>query len=162
MISEPYELTGSFAASMTPPTHTSEPVYKTKKTVFEQLPYPRSSSFERDFMIYLDGQDEVLAYTKVLPRMPLRIPYHDVDGYLRHYRPDFVIKTAGGMWLLETKGAGWDQQVNVEKKVGAAEEWCERASELSRATWSFIKIVDTDFARYSTLPFGQLTQAVQA
>jgi len=42
-------------------------------------------------------------------------------------------------------------------------EWslCCRASDLTKVEWSFIKIVDTDFARYSTLAFGQLTQAVQ-
>lgn len=74
-------------------------------------------------MIFLDDQKEVLAYTKVLARMPLRIPYHDPDGYLRHYRPDFVVKTADGFHLIETKGAGWNKQSDVEPKALAAEEW---------------------------------------
>jgi type III restriction enzyme len=112
-------------------------------------------------MIYLDAQAEVLAYTKVLPRMPLRIPYHDVDGYLRHYRPDFVVKTADCFWLVETKGAGWDEQVNVARKAKAAEEWCDYASELTKVKWSFVKVLDTEFGRYSSLPFGQLAEAVR-
>ncbi|MFH0915121.1 MAG: DEAD/DEAH box helicase family protein [bacterium] len=163
VVTEPYEMAGTFAASATSPFHTSEPVHQAKKTVFEQLPYPRNSAFERDFMVYLDDQKqkEVLAYTKVLVRMPLRIPYHDADGYLRHYRPDFIVKTADGFWLIETKGAGWDKQGEVEFKVGSAREWCARVSEFTKQPWRYAKVVDTDFARFQSLPLKQLLDAVE-
>jgi type III restriction enzyme len=161
VVEEPYQSTGTFAASQTRPFHTSEPVYEAKKTVFTQLPYPRTSAFERDFMIYLDGQKEVAAYTKVLPRMPLRIPYHDPDGYLRHYHPDFVVKTDGCYWLIETKGAGWDKMENVEPKVAAAEEWCARVSEFTGQRWQYAKVVDADFARYHGIPLSQLLDTVK-
>jgi hypothetical protein len=53
--------------------------------------------------MYLDKQQEVKAYTKVLTRMPLSIPYHDPEGYLRHYHPDFVVRTEDAFWLIETQ-----------------------------------------------------------
>jgi len=96
VVEEPYELVERWSVGQWnegQAFHTSEPVYPARKTVFaggerEGLPHPRGSEYEKQFMRYLDAQDEVLAYTRVLPRMPLRIPYHDTQGYLRHYTPD--------------------------------------------------------------------------
>lgn len=93
--------------------------------------------------------------------MPLRIPYHDTNGYLRHYLPDFIVKTKEGrFYLLETKGEGWDEQVTVQAKTSAAQDWCEKVSELTADRWTFLKILDTDFERFQSLPFGQLIQAL--
>ncbi|MCK4299659.1 MAG: hypothetical protein KAX80_09005, partial [Planctomycetes bacterium] len=155
---EPLQLTRFFRVSSMEPFHTSEPVYPAKKTVFECLPYPRSSEFEKHFMRYLDEQDEVLAFTKVLVRMPLRIPYHSTEGYLRHYIPDFVVKTGEGYWLLETKGAGWATQTEVKPKAEAAKSWCEKVSELTTQAWSFAQVTEQDFDRFRALPFLKLTK----
>jgi len=162
VVEEPYQLVERFAVSRMEPFHTSEPVYAAKKTVFENLPYPRGFEYEKHFMRYLDEQEEVLAYTKVLPRMPLRIPYHDSQGYLRHYVPDFVAKTREGYFLLEPKGTGWDQQADTPVKVQAAKEWCAKVSELTGERWTFAKILQPDFQRFQTLPFGELIQAVSS
>jgi type III restriction enzyme len=160
VVAEPYQLVARFAARLMEPFHTSEPVYPAKKTVFEALPYPGSFEYEKRFMRYLDKQQEVLAYTKVLPRMPLRIPYHDAEGYLRHYVPDFVAKTKESYCLLEAKGSGWDQQADTPTKVRAAKEWCEKVSELTGERWTFTKILQPDFQRFQKLSFGELIQAV--
>ena len=162
VVEEPYQLVERFAVSRMEPFHTSEPVYAAKKTVFENLPYPRGFEYEKHFMRYLDEQEEVLAYTKVLPRMPLRIPYHDSQGYLRHYVPDFVAKTREGYFLLEPKGTGWDQQADTPVKVQAAKEWCAKVSELTGERWTFAKILQPDFQRFQALPFGELIQAVSS
>ncbi|MEW6232326.1 MAG: DEAD/DEAH box helicase family protein [Chloroflexota bacterium] len=159
VVEEPYQLVERFAASRMEPFHTSEPVYPAKKTVFEALPYPRGSEYEKHFIRYLDEQEEVLAYTKVLPRMPLRIPYHDTQGYLRHYTPDFVAKTTGGHFLLEPKGVGWDGQEDTPAKVEAATGWCQTVSELTGERWTFVKVLQPDFERFRDLPFKQLVSA---
>lgn len=158
VVSEPYTLAGKFTISATQPFHTSEPVYQARRTVFTQLPHTRS--FERDFMTYLDKQKEVKAYTKVLMRMPLSIPYHDPEGYLRHYHPDFVVQTDDGFWLIETKGSGWDRMDTVEPKVNAAEEWCERVTDFTGIQWRYVKIVDSDFGKLQGLALLQLIAAV--
>jgi len=156
VVEEPYQLVESFKVSDMEPFHTSEPVYAAKKTVFESLPYPRGFEYEKHFMRYLDEQDEVRAYTKVLPRMPLRIPYHDAQGYLRHYTPDFVAKTVNGYFLLEPKGAGWDQQEDTRAKVQTATKWCQKVSELTSERWTFAKVLQPDFERFRSLSFNQL------
>lgn len=166
-VKEPYELVERWAVSKWndgKAFHTSEPVYPAKKTVFaggerEGLPYPRGSEYEKQFMRYLDEQDEVLAFTRVLPRMPLRIPYHDAQGYLRHYTPDFVAKTAAGYFVLEPKGEGWDRQEDTPAKVQAAVEWCRKVSELTGEHWTFAKVLQPDFVRFGGLPFCQLISA---
>jgi type III restriction enzyme len=167
VVEEPYELVERWNVSQWnegKAFHTSDPVYPARKTVFaagerEGLPYPRGSEYEKQFMRYLDAQDEVLAYTRVLPRMPLRIPYHDVQGYLRHYTPDFVVRTAQGYFLLEPKGEGWDKQEDTLAKVEAATEWCQKVSELTGESWIFAKILQPDFERFGGLPFHQLISA---
>jgi type III restriction enzyme len=167
VVQEPYQLVERFTTSAWndgKAFHTSDPVYPAKKTVFaggqlEGLPYPRSSEYEKHFMRYLDEQEEVLAFTKVLPRMPLRIPYHNTEGYLRHYTPDFVAKTGNGYFLLEPKGEGWDKQADTPMKSQAASEWCQKVSELTNESWIFTKILEPDFERFQDLPFHQLLSA---
>ena len=161
VVEEPYQLVERFAASQIEPFNTSEPVYPAKKTIFEVLPYPRGSEYEKHFMRYLDEQIQVLAYTKVLPRMPLRIPYHDTQGYLRHYTPDFAVRTANGYFLLEPKGVGWDKQEDTPVKVQAATEWCHKVAELTGERWTFVKVLQPDFERFRDLPFNQLVIAIQ-
>jgi type III restriction enzyme len=164
VVEEPYELVERWSVSQWnegKAFHTSEPVYPAKKTVFaegerEGLPYPRGSDYEKRFMRYLDEQKEVLAYTRVLPRMPLRIPYHDTQGYLRHYVPDFVVRTQRGYFLLEPKGEGWDSLEDVRAKDEAAEEWCQKVSQLTGEVWAFRKILEPDFERFRALPFWDL------
>ena len=169
VVEEPYELVEQWNLSQWnegKAFHTSEPVYPAKKTVFahgerEGLPHPSGSEYEKRFMQYLDEQNEVLAYTKVLPRMPLRIPYHDVHGYLRHYIPDFVVKTEQGYFLLETKGEGWNKQEDTPAKMEAATEWCQKISELTGQSWRFMTILQTDFERFEGVPFSRLLSACQ-
>jgi len=170
VVEEPYELVEGWSVGQwneCQAFHTSEPVYPARKTVFaggerEGLPYPRTSDYEKQFMRYLDEQDEVVAYTRVLPRMPLRIPYHDAQGYLRHYTPDFVVKTAQGYFLLEPKGEGWDKQEDTPAKVQAAIRWCRTVSELAGERWAFVKILQVDFERFRHLAFHQLLTACGA
>lgn len=162
VVEEPYQLVERFLVSKSEPFHTSEPVYAAKKTVFENLPYPKRSEYEKHFIRYLDQQEEVLAYTKVLPRMPLRIPYHDPNGYLRHYLPDFVVKAKDAFYVLETKGAGWDDQATVQTKTAAAHGWCKKVVELTGEQLSFVKILEADFDRFRGLPFDELMRAALA
>lgn len=160
VVEEPYQLVERFQVSKSEPFHTSEPVYAAKKTVFESLPYPKKSEYEKHFMRYLDEEKEVLAYTKVLPRMPLKIPYHDANGYLRHYIPDFLVKAKDSSYLIETKGEGWDEQTTAQAKAAAATAWSLKVTELLGERWTFVKILEDDFERFKPLPFSKLVQAL--
>ena len=85
--------------------------------------------------------------TKLFGPMPLKIPYYKANGYAGLYTPDFLIKTRDGFWVIETKGAIFDEAANVELKAQAAREWCEKVRELTGESWSYAKILQDDFER---------------
>lgn len=153
---EEYRVTKYYKLCKTEPLHTSEPVYKAEKTVFDRLPYPKNSIYEKAFMVYLDNQKEVLAYTKVLPRFPLRIPYYDEEGFLRYYLPDFIVKTGDGFYLIETKGMGFDEMRSSKFKDKAAKSWCKKLSEIEKTNWEFVKILEDDFNKFKDLGLNEI------
>lgn len=145
-----------FRVSETQPLHTSEPITKVQKSVFETLPYPRRSTFEKEFMAYLEEKDTVRAYTKVLPRHPLHIPYYNQEGYLRYYLPDFVVKEGRAMYLIETKGM---EGIDVPIKDKEALRWCENVERLSGKPWKYMKVRPQDFETYRSYGFETLAVA---
>lgn len=145
-----------YKLSSTEPFHTSEPVYPAEKTVFNCLPYPKNSVYEKMFMVYLDKQDEVIAYTKVLPRFPIRILYYDKEGYPHYYRPDFIVKTKDQFYMIETKGIGFDDMTTVQLKDESAEKWCESISQLMGIKWQYVKIREDKFEQFKLLKFSEM------
>ena len=152
---EPTNLLRYFRVSSILPFHTSQETIEVDKCVFDQLPYPRASTMERDFIKWLDEKDEVLAFTKVLTTFPLYIPYHNHEGYLSYYLPDFIVKTENVMYLIETKGI---EDLNVPLKDAAATEWCKRASELTDTEWRYVKVTYDAFQQLRGQSFGALMQ----
>lgn len=147
-----------FKVSETQPFHTSEPVTKVRKSVFETLPYPKRSGFEKEFVNYLDEKDEVQAFTKVLTRHPLHIPYYNQEGYLRHYRPDFVVKEERGMYLVETKGM---EGVEVPIKDREALRWCGNVRKLTGSPWKYLKVKPPDLETYKDQNFRALSSGTE-
>ncbi|MGC8894666.1 MAG: hypothetical protein ACP5QG_07460, partial [candidate division WOR-3 bacterium] len=146
-----------FKVSETQPFHTSEPVTKVTKSVFEYLPYPKRSAFEKEFMSYLDEKDGVQAFTKVLPRHPLHIPYYNQEGYLRYYLPDFIVKVEEAMYLVETKGM---EGAEVCRKDRAAQQWCENVERLTGKSWRYMKVRPQDLETYRAQDFQTLARAL--
>lgn len=155
---EPYYLGGYFKVSETKPFHTSEPVVRITKSVFDHLPYSGRSDFERRFMIWLDGRAEVEAFTKVLYSFPLNIPYYSAEGFIRHYRPDFIVKAEGKFYLIETKGMEDDK---VPRKAEAARRWCRAVSKFRNEEWVYLKVGVDDFSKCETADFAALVRLAQ-
>ncbi len=147
-----------FKVSETPSLHTSEPVTKVRKAIFESLPYSKRSVFEKEFMDYLDEKDEVQAFTKVLARHPLHIPYYNQEGYLRYYQPDFVKKKKEAMYLVETKGM---EGAEVPIKDREALRWCENVEKLSGKSWRYLKVRLQDLATYKSQNFRTLATGTE-
>lgn len=146
-----------FKVSETPALHTSEPITKVRKAVFDVLPYPKHGPFEKEFMGYLDEKDEVQAFTKVLPGCPLHIPYYDQEGYLHYYIPDFVVKEERAMYLVETKGGIEGIEVPIKDKE--ALRWCENVKKLSGKSWKYLKVRAEDHETYKSHDFKTLATA---
>ncbi|MBT9167235.1 MAG: hypothetical protein DDT19_00560 [Syntrophomonadaceae bacterium] len=146
-----------FNVSETQAHHTSEPVTRVSKAVFDTMPYSKQSILEKEFIHYLDERDEVLAFTKVLPRRhALHIPYYNQEGYLRYYLPDFVVKEETAMYLVETKGL---EGVEVPVKDREALRWCENVTRLSRVPWKYLKVRPKDLETYKSQDFKTLATA---
>lgn len=157
-----YKVPKYYKLSETKTIHTSNPVFPAEKTVFNYLPYHKRSTYEKEFMVYLDGQDEVLAYTKVLSRFPLRIPYYDENGILRHYLPDFIVKTGQGFYLIETKGTAFADIASVRMKDKSATKWCENLCKLTNESWSYVKVIQNDFEQLKYMGFHDMIKTLSS
>jgi type III restriction enzyme len=147
-----------YQISQTEPFHTSEEVYPARKTIFNHLPISKKSRLEKGFMRYLDEQNKVLAFTKVMGRMPLRIHYYNQEGMVSSYTPDFVVKTESCFYLMEIKGELYEELESTKLKARAAEAWCENVSKLTQQKWSYLKVTEDNFYQYRDQSLGQFTK----
>ncbi|MEM3870954.1 MAG: DEAD/DEAH box helicase family protein [Nitrososphaeria archaeon] len=158
----PAYITRRYRVSDTQVIHTSKSedmLYPPKKSVFNLI--PADSQFEIDFMKYLDRQDDVIAYTKVMKNMmPLHIMYYDMQNCAHYYIPDFIVKAKCGLFIIETKGRELDLKENVRYKDKAADNWCKRIRELTKENWRYVKIVSDDFYSNNMLSFCTLVKNV--
>lgn len=97
--------------------------------------YPRQGysaiggGFERDFMMeILNTSPEVKAFAKPTRKHGPTIEYRDPDGITRPYEIDFVVRTDGAIYLVETKADKDLYTPSVALKARAAQAWCESAS----------------------------------
>ena len=121
------------------------------KTVFNLVPC--DSQLEKDFAGFLEEAEDVLAYVKNETALHFDIEYQGFAGGLRRYRPDFVVRTPGGMFVVETKG---QEDLEVERKDRRARWWCVDASNLTGQTWDFLKVPEGVFRGYQVRDFAEL------
>lgn len=146
------------------PFQTTHKTYGSQKSVFDILPY--DSEPEKDFMIYLDKQDEVLAYTRIFWRLPVYIAYYDKEKKtIRKYRPDFIVKAEENgkikYFLVEIKGEYYDQQATVKWKAKAGESWCETVSALTGNKWEYVKIMEEDLKKYKNRDLFKMVELIK-
>jgi type III restriction enzyme len=130
----------------------SRPTYAASKCVFNLVPC--DNEFERDFAIFLDGADDVQAFSKLPSQFNFTIEYTDSRGNLRYYEPDWVVRTtAGPHYLVETKVC---EDVDVAFKDKAAEIWCEHATMLTTEEWRYVKVLQSEFVKLQASDFGEV------
>lgn len=101
--------------------------------VYERLPYPtRSGGLERAFIEWAQADGSVEAFCKISENRHdfARLRYVKEDGLPAFYFPDFLVRTADGIYLVETKAQGQLGNPNVQRKLKAATTWCERINGL--------------------------------
>jgi type III restriction enzyme len=94
-------------------------------TGFRRCLYPRlkfDSDAERRFAVLLEDDGAVQKWV----RPPSGIPRIEYDA--RPYEPDFIVETAGGMFLCEVKADRSMNDQDVLDKARAAVEWCQHAT----------------------------------
>ena len=123
------------------PFATSRQTLQAEKTVFNLVPC--DSELERRFARWLDqGASDVEAFAKNEAAVKFTVPYISAAGGLRNYRPDFLVRASGGLFVIETKGI---ETIDVARKDKRIEQWRRDATELSGVEWRYLKVTQELF-----------------
>jgi type III restriction enzyme len=104
------------------------------KCVYTRLGWPsRNGGLERAFIHWAQADTQVLAFCKISENRHTfaRLRYVKDDGLPAFYSPDFLVRTAGAVYLVDTKGQEQTIHPNVQRKLKAALAWCERINNLT-------------------------------
>lgn len=120
--------------------------------------------FERQVMTkLLIPSPEVSAFAKLDRKHELTIAYRDDRGIQRKYEPDFIVKTASTMFILEAKGDHLMTQSDTALKAQATVAWCKSASRASppeninqSQEWEYIILKQSVFSANEGASFSAL------
>ena len=116
------------------------------KCIYAKLPIPtKAGGLERTFIQWADADSKVEALIKVHEYRHdfMRRPYLKADGMPGSYSPDFVVRTAKAVYIVETKAQTALSDENVARKQRAALSWVEQISSLREdqrldRTWHYV------------------------
>ena len=103
------------------------------KCIYERLPFPaRNGGLERAFIEWAQADAQVQAFCKVSETRHdfVRLRYVKEDGLPAFYSPDFLVRTAEAIYLVETKAQQQTTHPNVQRKLKASVAWCNRINGL--------------------------------
>lgn len=124
-----------------------------KKCIYPRLPYSRRhGGLEKAFMERAQADGGVEAFCKINEHKHdfARLRYLKEEGLPAYYYPDFLVRTAAKIFLVETKAQGQLNHPNVQRKLKAASAWCERINALdavqrSGREWSYVLLGEAMF-----------------
>lgn len=123
---------------------------ESRKCIYPKLPVPsRGGGLERLFVEWLDADGHVEAFVKVNEYRHdfLWVRYLRADGLPARYSPDFLVRIADDIYVVETKGDSSLSDENVQRKRKAALAWCDGINELPAQ--------DRDFAEWHYVLLGE-------
>jgi type III restriction enzyme len=103
------------------------------KCIYLRQGWPaRSGGLEQAFLEWAQQDAGILAFCKISEHRHdfARLRYVRDDGLPGFYIPDFLIRTADAVYLVETKAKQQTSHPNVQRKLRAASAWCRRINEL--------------------------------
>jgi len=112
----------------------------------------RSGGLERAFIEWAQLDAGVEAFCKISENRHdfARLRYIKDDGLPAFYIPDFLVRTADAIYLVETKAQQQVGHPNVQRKLKAATTWCERINALEpeqrgNRTWHYALVGESLF-----------------
>jgi type III restriction enzyme len=105
------------------------------KCIYERLSFPaKAGGLERSFMEWAQADAQVQAFCKISETRHdfVRLRYVKEDGLSAFYSPDFLVRGAEAIYLVETKAQGQVSSPNVQRKLKAAVAWCDRINSLEQ------------------------------
>lgn len=126
------------------------------KSIFAALPVPRhGGGLERRFIGWADEDSAIEAFVKIHEYKHdwLRLPYLKADGMPALYSPDFLVRTAERIYVVETKAQSSLSDLNVHRKQRAALSWCERVNALPTEhregrSWHYVLLGERNVAEW--------------
>ena len=123
------------------------------KTIYERLPYPSNKGeLEKNFMVYADNDSGTQAIMKINEyyHQFACVNYIRTDGFLSLYYPDFIVKTGGKIYIIETKADKDLNDPNVKQKRLATLDWIKRINSLNPKdrmdkVWEYILLGESHF-----------------
>jgi type III restriction enzyme len=124
------------------------------KCIYERLPFPaHSGGLEEAFIAWADHDGSVAAFCKISETKHafLHLRYAKEDGFQAFYSPDFLVRTTDGqIYLVETKAQAQVSSPNVQRKLKAAQTWCERINDLpeekrGNREWHYVLLGEETF-----------------
>jgi type III restriction enzyme len=106
------------------------------KCVYTRLGWPsRNGGLEKTFIEWAQSDAQVLAFCKINENRHTfaRLRYVKEDGLPAFYSPDFLVRTQGAVFLVETKAQDQTIHPNVIRKQKSALGWCDRINALTPA-----------------------------
>ena len=103
------------------------------KCIYTRLNWPaHSGGLERAFIHWALADTHTLAFCKINENRHTfaRLRYVKDDGLPAFYSPDFMVRTDGALYLVETKAQQQTIHPNVQRKLRAATAWCSRINDL--------------------------------
>lgn len=128
-----------------------------QKVIYERLAYPSSKGrLEKEFMEFLDRDSDVQSFLKIneIQHGFAKVFYIREDGLLASYHPDFIVKTAEAITIVETKGDDKANDANVRRKQMSILDWCKKINRLPaemrmEREWNYILLGESDFYTWS-------------
>jgi type III restriction enzyme len=116
------------------------------KCIYPQLPIPtKAGGLERLFIEWLESDSSVQAFAKIHEYRHdfLHRPYLKADGMLASYSPDFIVRTAERIFIVETKAQSALSDDNVQRKQRASISWVGQINALdpqdrSEREWHYV------------------------
>lgn len=120
------------------------------KCIYQRLAWPaRNGGLEKAFIHWAQADTQVEAFCKVSENRHTfaRLRYVKDDGLPAFYSPDFLVRTADAVYMVETKAQQQTIHPNVQRKLRAAIAWCDRINSLSpiergSAPWHYVLLAE--------------------
>ena len=120
------------------------------KCIYTRLTWPaRNGGLERALIHWAQADTQIAAFCKISENRHTfaRLRYVKDDGLPAFYSPDFLVRTADAVYLVETKAQAQTIHPNVQRKLKAALAWCERINNLSAeqrggAPWHYVLLAE--------------------
>ena len=124
-----------------------------RRCIYPKLGIPsKGGGLERAFIEWADSSRGIEALAKIheYRHSFLHRPYLKADGMPSYYSPDFIVRTAERVYIVETKAQSALSDENVQRKMRAALNWCEQINRLdpgdrSDRDWQYCLIGQQNF-----------------